>query len=763
MTTRRQHPGHEMPACSWHRCSFGTFSRSPWRLWAIFCVGTALGANPGLGETAAPWILDGEQHDGGFGDVVAGVGDVNRDGFADVLVAAPRYDGQRGRVFIFHGSSNGLARVPDWELRGQEPGDQLGYGAAAAGDVNGDGFADVLVATLGHRPGGIERNVTVAIYAGSPSGLRTNALWTIRDGQDHYGCTVGSAGDVNGDGFADVFVSWLKPPPTATQQRGLLVFYGSPKGPSAAPDWRIAETGPDLKPSLGASAAAAGDVNGDGYDDLLVGARDAAGVYPRGGKAFLFLGSPSGLRAEPAWEATFDLPRRVVMDPNGVMYFGSFLAGLGDVNGDGFADVAVGAPYADHHDTDEGMMFVYHGSKQGLSSRPNRVIEGNRPYAVLGYSVAGAGDVDGDGYADLAVGAPWATFGQASEGAAAAFRGRPAGIRADPDWAVCGQASEARLGKVVAGAGDVNGDGFHDLLVSVPGHRSSAGIVGRVLVCYGSRDGIAGAQTWRMTKPWGARLVERVRDAPAPLRWLFAVATLLGVGLGAYFTGRLLERHQQSVIARERADMQQQERKRIARDLHDDMGARISQLSRLIPRLDEAASQSPVNVTQLATTARELTLALEQIIWSLDPEQNTLENFVVNLGQYAAQFLEGANLPCRRDLPVELPDLKLSPNVRRQIFLAVKEALHNVVKHAGASEVWLRARWNTPTLTLTIEDNGVGLPAETGPAAGNGLVNIRQRLAEIGGYARFEGRSQGGTRVLLEVRLSRSKAAMPGS
>jgi len=702
---------------------------------------------------AAPWILDGEEHDGGFGDVVAGVGDVNGDGFADVLIAAPRYDGECGRVFVFHGSTNGVGRVPAWELRGEEPGDQLGYGAAAAGDVNGDGYADLLVATLGHRPGGIERNVTVAIYAGSPSGLRTHALWTIRDGENRYGCTVGTAGDVNRDGFADVFVSWLKPPPTATPHRGLFVFYGSPAGPGLAPNWRIAETGPDLKPSLGASAAAAGDVNGDGYDDLLVGARDASGVYPHAGKAFLFLGSASGLSAEPAWEATFDLPRRILMDPNGVMLFGSFLAGADDLNHDGFGDVAVAAPYADHRDSDEGMVFVYHGSKQGLSSRPNRVIEANRPHAVLGYSVARVGDVDGDGYADLAVGAPWATLEQHSEGAVAVFRGRPDGLRADPDWSVRGQASEARLGKVVAGAGDVDGDGFRDLLVSVPGHRSAGGTVGRVLVYYGSSDGITGSQGWRMTKPWGTRLVEGFLDATVPLRWVLILASLTGVGLAAYITGRLFERHRQAVIAGERADMQKQERSRIAQDLHDDLGPRLTQLGWRVSR-EKESGQGAVNLEQMESATHEMSLSLRQIIWSLDPEQDTLEDLVVNLGQYADQFLEGTNLPCRRDLPLELPDRKLPPHVRRQIFLAVKEALNNAVKHARASEIWLRARWDNPMLTLIIEDNGVGLPNSLDALKGHGLVNMQRRLAEIGGEARLENQAGGGTRVVLRIRLT---------
>jgi signal transduction histidine kinase len=744
-----------MPTVS-SRCRLrGTFLSGRWLGCVAAWVGAALGAGSGPNQIAADgnvWTADGEQHDGGFGDVVAGVGDVNGDGFSDVLVTAPRYDDQRGRVFVFHGSKNGLASQPDWELRGLEPGDNLGFGAAAADDVNGDGFADVLVASLGHRPNRIERNVTVAIYAGSPSGLRTNALWTIRDGEDHYGCTVGSAGDVDRDGFADVFVSWLKPPPTATPHHGLFIFYGSATGPSAAPDWRLIDTSPDLKPSLGASAAAAGDVNGDGYGDLLVGARDAAGIYPHGGTVFLYAGSAAGLSNSPSWSATFDLPRRAVMDPNGVMYFGSFLAGAGDLNDDGFDDVVVAAPYADRHDPDEGMVFVYLGSKQGLPSTPNRRIEANRPYAVLGYSLAGVGDFDGDGYADVAAGAPWATFDQGSEGAVALFRGGPKGLQADPQWAWRGAESNGLLGKGVAEAGDVNGGGFGDLIASAPGHREDTGSVGRVCLWYGSRDAIPGTFTWTMTKPAGTRALEAFQEA-APLTRVVVIVTSVFVVLGsAFYAGRFLERHRQLVINRERQQARQTERERIARDLHDDMGARISELSRLMPRLDDTANLGTVNSAQLAATARELALALEQIIWSVNPEQDTLENLVVYLGQFADQFLEGFGVRCRRDVPYDLPPVKLSPEIRRDLFLATKEALNNVAKHAEASEVRLRVRWEPPRLALIIEDDGVGLSVE--PRKGNGLENMRRRMAEIGSRARIERGVERGTRVTLEVELS---------
>ena len=261
--------------------------------------------------------------------------------------------------------------------------------------------------------------------------------------------------------------------------------------------------------------------------------------------------------------------------------------------------------------------------------------------------------------------------------------------------------------------GDVNGDGFHDLLVSVPGHRSPAGTVGRVLVCYGSSGGVAGSQLWRVTKPWRVRLVEGVMDAPARYRWLLALASLSGVGRGAYGIGRLFERHRQAVIAGERADMQQQERMRIAQDLQDDLAPRLNQLGWRVSR-EKELGQDAGNLEQMESATRELSRSLRQIIWSLGPEQDTLENLVVNLGQYADQFLEGTNLPCRRDLPIELPDLTLSPNMRRQIFLAVNEALNNAVKHGRASEIWLRVRWDKPTLSMRIEDNGVGVPNQPG-------------------------------------------------
>ena len=708
-----------------------------------------------------PWILDGEQHEAGLGNTVTGVGDVNRDGYEDLLIAAPLHDGQRGRVFVFHGSQAGLHQRPDWDRRGLVTGDQLGYGAAAAGDVNGDGYADVLVASLGHRPGQLERNVTVWLFAGSPSGLRTNALWSIHDAEDCYGCTVGTAGDVNKDGYADVFVSWLHPPGTSSPHRGLLLFHGSPTGPASSPDWRAEGMALGVSKSFGSSASAAGDVNGDGFGDLLVGARDARGTYPQGGKVFLFTGSSNGLSSLPAWTATFDLPRRTLQDPEGVMFFGSFLAGVGDVNGDHFADVVVAAPYADHHDTDEGIVFVYHGSASGLSPVPNQVIEANRPMAVLGYPVAAVGDLDGDGYADVALGAPWATFQQNNQGAVAVFRGGRDGLQPDPDWSWWGEASQARLGMALAGTGDVNGDGFPEVVATAPGHRSAAGTVGRVLVWYGGQGTAQGSQSWRMTKPWGTRLVEGFQDVAPPWQWTVSLAAVVAVGIGAYATGRLFERHRQGVIQRERAAAQLRERERLARDLHDGMGSHISRLARLIPRLGDPDRERAASQEDIARTARELALALEQTIWSLEPEQDTLENLVVYLGQYADQFLEGSGLRCRRDLPVELPGWRLSADVRQHLFLAVKEALNNVAKHAGAAEVWLRVRWQTPHLTLIIEDDGVGLPAGADIPKGNGLANMQHRLAQLGGHARVERGPERGTRVILQVPVADPEGPRP--
>ena len=248
----------------------------------------------------------------------------------------------------------------------------------------------------------------------------------------YLGGPVAAAGDVNGDGFADVIVGAFRYNSGEDNEGAAFVFHGSAAGiTGAGPDDADAtiegdQAGAGLGYNLG--VAGAGDVNGDGYDDVIVGAFYYDNDETDEGAAFIFHGSAAGITGTgPA-----DADAMIESDQTDAVLGGS-VAGAGDVNGDGFADVIVGAQSYDNVETDEGAAFVFQGSASGVvaSGTPanaDATIEANQAGANLGYCVATAGDVDGDGFSDVVVGAVYYDNVETDEGAALVFHGSAAGI-----------------------------------------------------------------------------------------------------------------------------------------------------------------------------------------------------------------------------------------------------------------------------------------------------------------------------------------------
>lgn len=211
---------------------------------------------------------------------------------------------------------------------------------------------------------------------------------------------------------------------------------------------------------------------------------------------------------------------------------------------------------------------------------------------------------------------------------------------------------------------------------------------------------------------------------------------------------RLLE--QQAALDKERA--------RIARDLHDQLGGTLTQTTlqlELALRNGAKPEKTGRHVQQGLTAARQAIKSLDETVWAVNPGNDTLPHLVSYLGEYAVEFLDSAGIRCRLDLPEQLPEQPVSAETRHNLFLAVKEALNNVVRHASASEVRLRARLDDRSLTFTVADNGHGFQVENpgpAPASGNpalhedGLRNMRQRMEEIGGEFHIES-EPGGTRL----------------
>ena len=223
---------------------------------------------------------------------------------------------------------------------------------------------------------------------------------------------------------------------------------------------------------FGWSVGTAGDVNGDGYADVIVGApKWGDGQHDEGG-VWIYHGSAAGVISTPAWYKQGD---------QADAWFGWSVGTAGDVNGDGYADVIVGAPYWNDGQTDEGGVWVYHGSAAGVISAPAWYKQGDQADARFGWSVGTAGDVNGDGYGDVIAGAVGYTNGQDQEGRVWVWHGSASGLTTEPVWFSEGNQANARFGVSVFTAGDVNGDGYSDIIIGASGYTNGPANAGRPL------------------------------------------------------------------------------------------------------------------------------------------------------------------------------------------------------------------------------------------------------------------------------------------
>lgn len=248
--------------------------------------------------------------------------------------------------------------------------------------------------------------------------------------------------------------------------------------------------------------------------------------------------------------------------------------------------------------------------------------------------------------------------------------------------------------------------------------------------------------------------------------WFLSLATALVLGLVAAAVSFISTQklHRQLDRLRQQEALEQ-ERARIARDLHDQLGANLTQVA-LLGELVEADKDQPQEVAdharQIAATARETTRALDEIVWAANPANDTLDSLVSYICKCAQDTAALAGLRYRFDVPRHLPAAALPPDVRHNVFLAAKEAINNVVKHARASEIRLRLRLESGRFTLEIEDDGCGLAGRDESAAltRNGLRNMRRRMDEVGGQFTLGPAPGGGTRVGLSVPLEKNSNAL---
>jgi hypothetical protein len=482
------------------------------------------GSGQGL-SGPANWTADSDQSGAQMGYAVDSAGDINDDGYADVIVGAPYYDnGQsnEGQAYVFRGSASGLVTpTVFWMAEIDQSNAQFGSAVAGAGDVNGDGYADVLIGAPGYSDGENQEGAAF-LWLGSDTGLGSNgdpdnAAWSVQGGQGgaYFGAAVAGAGDVNGDGYADILVGADGYDHGQADEGGVFLWEGSGSATGLcdddspcncvgdvfcetdidSADWDV--EGGQEGAKFGHAVATAGDVNGDGLSDVLVGAPAYDGNAVDEGRAFLYLGSGTGLGSTPDW---------IAEGKQQGAEFAYAVGTAGDVNGDGYSDVVIGAPFFGngpaYHDWQEGGVFLWlgSGSATGLPcddpppdlcetdlNSAGWHAEGDRYNAQLGSAVGTAGDVNGDGYADVIVGAPYFNNGPSDEGRALLYEGSAAGLSATPRWMAEGNQS-GLFGLAVAGAGDVDGNGFADVIVGAPQYNTGVALenAGRVSLYYGN-------------------------------------------------------------------------------------------------------------------------------------------------------------------------------------------------------------------------------------------------------------------------------------
>jgi hypothetical protein len=442
------------------------------------------GGPAGLPATAS-WTEEIDQADAYFGWSVATAGDVNGDGYSDVVIGAPSYtNGQtnEGAVFVYHGSATGLSLAITLES-GLASSD-FGYSVASAGAVKGDTYSAIIVGAPGYSNGHTGEG-KIFVYLGSSTGITTTTWGTGYESNltgAGLGHAVASAGDVNGDGRGDVIAGVINYANAQTNEGRAVVFYGATTMPTS-PSWAVEADLADAH--MGVSVACAGDVNGDGYSDVIVGAGSYTNGQTEEGRAYVYHGGSGGLAATANWTAESN---------DSFSEFGFDVSSAGDINGDGFGDVIIGSRYDDNTITRSGQASVYLGSPAGVTTSHARFY-GEATDEEFGHSVASAGDVNGDGFGDVIIGAKLAEVdGRQWAGNARLYYGSgsapESGFFA---WSANGATSD-RFGDAASGVGDVNGDGFSDFMFGIPENSSAAG--GSAFLYFGRKDWPPTTSSW---------------------------------------------------------------------------------------------------------------------------------------------------------------------------------------------------------------------------------------------------------------------------
>jgi hypothetical protein len=437
----------------------------------ILTVAVALTAAALASMTAAAQVLytlesPGPEEVGNFGRSVSSAGDVNNDGYPDLIVGAQAEDGgtsQAGRAYVING--NGASLLYGLESPNPEVDGSFGWTVSELGDVNGDGCDDVAVGTP-YEDGGAYQAGRAYIFSGNGGGLLFTLESPNMQAYGYFGGSVSGAGDVNGDGYPDVVVGADGEDAGASHAGRAYIFSGQSGGFL----YTLQSPNPESFGLFGYCVSEAGDLNDDGHEDLMVGAWCEDGGATDAGRAYVFSGDGLGLLF------TLQSPNA---EDNG--WFGHSVSSARDANADGHDDVVVGARGEDAGAVDAGRAYVFSGDGGGLlytltSPDPQYI-------GYFGHSVSGAGDVNNDTYDDAIVGAPREDTTQPEAGRAYIFSGNDGSLL----YALVSPSPEgyASFGNSVACARDLNLDAHSEVIVGAGYESGGAPGAGRAYVFNG--------------------------------------------------------------------------------------------------------------------------------------------------------------------------------------------------------------------------------------------------------------------------------------
>ena len=500
---------------------------------------------------ARGFVINGIDANDDSGYSVSSAGDINKDGYDDVIIGAFLADpngNDSGESYVVFGKAAGysaslelsaLDGTNGFAIDGIDVNDQSGLSVSSAGDINNDGYDDIIIGAFLADPNGNDSGECYVVFgkaAGYSPSLNLSSLlagdgsagFVINgiDVNDQSGLSVSSAGDINKDGFDDIIIGASLADPNGNDSGESYVVFGKAAGYSASLELKsllatnggdgsagFVINGIDVNDQSGLSVSSAGDINNDGYDDIIIGALYADPNGDRSGESYVVFGKAAGY--------SDSLELSSLLAPNGgdgsagfVIngiaawdHSGLSVSSAGDINNDGYDDIIIGAPFADPNGDRSGESYVVFGKAAGYSaSLELSALDGTNGFVIngidaidySGYSMSSAGDINNDGYDDIIIGAFLADPNGDQSGESYVVFGKAAGYSASLDlssldgtngFVINGIDANDSSGRSVSSAGDINNDGYDDIIIGAfGGDPNSASDAGESYVVFGQSE-----------------------------------------------------------------------------------------------------------------------------------------------------------------------------------------------------------------------------------------------------------------------------------